>query len=212
MDGAVIVTTPQEVAHHRRAQGGQLLQKGAAQAMFKRVRICIHAALIDVRMDVNFCKWARPCLSSRGLSLLYSCYAISRIKHKEFSASSQFCRREGHVIASAHTALCHLPYVVTCTIVCALTALETHSLNPMKNLQVGLRVLGVVENMSGLRMPAAALRFSAPDGRGGERDVSDAVRAALAGFPGPDSRGGRVCAHPRRRRAGARLGYSVVDK
>ena len=45
-------------------------------------------------------------------------------------------------------------------------------------------MLGVVENMSGLRMPAAALRFSAPDGRGGEEDVSDGVRAALAGFPG----------------------------
>ena len=45
-------------------------------------------------------------------------------------------------------------------------------------------MLGVVENMSGLRMPAATLHFTAPDSDGGERDVSDAVRAALAGFPG----------------------------
>ncbi len=41
-------------------------------------------------------------------------------------------------------------------------------------------MLGVVENMSGLRVPASAVRFSAPDGRGGEADVTEAALAALA--------------------------------
>ena len=66
------------------------------------------------------------------------------------------------------------------------TAFQRHIFNPktLPGLQVGLRVLGVVENMSGLRVAASALRFTAPDGCGREQDVSDSVRAVLASFPG----------------------------
>ncbi len=41
-------------------------------------------------------------------------------------------------------------------------------------------MLGVVENMAGLVVPARALRFTAPDGRGGSNDMTAAATAALA--------------------------------
>lgn len=43
--------------------------------------------------------------------------------------------------------------------------------------KTGLRVLGVVENMSGLQVPFSALRFAAPGGAG--EDVTAAVAEAL---------------------------------
>ena len=45
--------------------------------------------------------------------------------------------------------------------------------------QVGINVLGVVENMSGLRQPAAKFRFLAPQTSGGEQDVTEKVLAAI---------------------------------
>ena len=45
--------------------------------------------------------------------------------------------------------------------------------------QVGIPILGVVENMSGLRQPVSGFRFKALDGNGGEQDVTQQVLAAL---------------------------------
>ena len=46
--------------------------------------------------------------------------------------------------------------------------------------QTGIPVLGVVENMSGLRQPLAAFKFYGPDGA----DISEAVLAAAAAAAG----------------------------
>lgn len=174
MDGAVVVTTPQEVS------------------------------IIDVRKEINFCKKVRTTSSSSSihprrsgilqLFLLLVVHLLVLIVHLCLLV---LCRH-------GQTALLICLLCAACTACLADTRVlcDTQPCMPKRPTafigstappdphppgcpccapaQTGIPVLGVVENMSGLRAPLSSFRFYGPNGE----DVTEAVLTAAGAAAG----------------------------